>query len=87
MMAEEQYRIILKGYLAGKGEYYIEQDFAKLCKITPEKAKELFNASPTIIKENLSSEQASQYKKTLEATGAICEIESMKFDFSGLTLE
>ena len=86
-MAEELYRIILKGYSSGKGEYYIEQNIANLFKITPEKAKELFSSSPTIIKENLPLEKASQYKNSIEKTGALCEVESMKYNLSGLSLE
>lgn len=86
-MTEEQYRVILNGYSTGKGEYYIEEDFAKIFKITHEKAKKLFNSSPTIIKENLSFEQAGRYKKSIEKTGAVCEVESMKYNLSGLSLE
>jgi hypothetical protein len=86
-MAEELFRVILKGYSPGKGEYYIEQDLAKLFNITPEKAKELFSSSPTTIREKLSFEQANHFKNKLEATGASCEVESMRFDTSGLSLE
>lgn len=39
-MSDEVYSVILKGYQAGKGEYYVEEDFAKLFKITPEKANQ-----------------------------------------------
>ena len=35
---EERYRVILNGYGEGKGEYYIEEDFAKLFKMTREQA-------------------------------------------------
>ena len=38
-MSEELYKVILKGYSRGKGEYYIEEDFVRLFKITNEKAK------------------------------------------------
>ncbi|HEY3488185.1 MAG TPA: ribosomal protein L7/L12 [Gammaproteobacteria bacterium] len=86
-MSEELYRVILKGYKSGKGEHYVEQDFAKLCKLTPEKAKELLKAGPKKIKENLSKEEAEKFKAAIEKTGAACEIESMKFDFSGLSLQ
>ncbi len=86
-MSEELYRVVLKGYSAGKGEYYIEVEFAKLFKIPHEKAKELFNSSPAIIKENLPFEQANQYKNAIEKTGALCEMESMKYNISGLSLE
>ncbi len=86
-MSEELYRVVLKGYAPNKGEYYIELEFAKLFKITPQKAKELLTTSPTIIKENLSVEKANQYKSAIEKTGAVCEVESMKYDLSGLSLE
>lgn len=85
-MAEEQYRVILKGYGEGKGEYYIEEDFAKLFKISREKAKELFEQAPLTIKKNLSAEQAQRYESAIKNTGAKCEIENMKFDLGGLSL-
>lgn len=86
-MSQEQYRVILTGYATSKGEYYVEIDFAKLFKITREKAKELFKTSPTTIKEGLSLEEANQYKSAIEKTGATCDVENMKYDLGGLSLE
>lgn len=86
-MSEQPYRVILQGYSSDKGEYYIELEFAKLFKISPEKTKELFSSVPKVIKENLSLEQAEKYKKAIEKTGAVCELENMKYDISGLSLE
>jgi len=86
-MAEDRFRVILTGYSTGKGEYYIEADFAGRFNITAEKARMLFDAVPTILKQDLSFEQANQYKDSVEKTGGLCEVESMKFDFSGLSLE
>jgi len=86
-MAEASYRVVLQGYAPGKGEYYIEMDFAKLFKIEHEKAKQLFNSLPATIKEDLTIDQANKYKAAIEKTGAICEVENMKFNFKGLSLE
>ncbi|MCW8956442.1 MAG: hypothetical protein OQL09_06135 [Gammaproteobacteria bacterium] len=86
-MSEDLYRVILKGYSADKGEYYIEVDFAKLFKISPEKARELFGSLPATIKENLPLEKANQYKSAILKTGALCEVESMQFNVGGLSLE
>lgn len=86
-MTEDLYRVVLQGYAPGKGEYYIELDFAKLFKIEHEKAKQLFNSLPATIKENITKDQANKYKTAIEKTGAICEVESMKFNFNGLSLE
>lgn len=86
-MAEAMYRVILQGYAAGKGEYYVEVEFAKLFKLTPQKAKEVLKSAPTKIKENLPLEQAEKYKSAIEKIGAICELENMKYDTSGLSLE
>ena len=86
-MSEELYNIILKGYSADKGEHYIEEDFARLFNIEHEKVKKLFGVLPTAIKENLTLEQANQYKDAIDKTGAVCEVESMKYDFTGLSLE
>lgn len=86
-MAEELYRVILKGYGDGKGEYYIEEDFAKLFKITREKAKELLTGEPMTIKKNIPEEDAKRYEAAIKKTGALCEIENMKFNLDGLSLE
>ncbi len=86
-MADELYTVILKGYGEGKGEYYIEEDFAKLFKITREKSRELLTGAPMTIKENLTAEAASRYEEAIKNTGAKCEIENMKFDLGGLSLE
>lgn len=86
-MSEQTYRVILQGYSGDKGEYYIELEFAKLFKLSPEKTKELFNSAPTILKEKLSLEQAEKYKRAIEKTGALCELENMKYNISGLSLE
>jgi len=86
-MAEELYRIVLNGYSSEKGEIYIEEDFAKLFNISYEKSKALFQSLPKTVKENLSFEQASQYVSRIKEVGAECEMESMKFDTGGLSLE
>jgi len=86
-MSEDLYRVIVNGYSAHKGEYFTEMEFAKLFKITPEKSRKLLSASPKAIKENLPLEKANQYKNAIEKTGVLCELENMKFDLSGLSLE
>ena len=86
-MSEELYRVILKGYSTDKGQYYIEVDFAELFKITQEKAKKIFKSCPAIVKENLSFTQANKYQEAIEKTGAVCEVESMKYDTGGLSLQ
>jgi len=87
IMTEDRFRVILTGYSTGKGEYYIEADFAERFDITAEKAKALFNAAPTILKQDLSFEQANRYKDSVVKAGGSCEVESMKFDFNGFSLE
>ena len=86
-MADDVYKVILKGYAAGKGEYYIEEDFAKLFKISREKAKELFAQVPVTLKQNISEAEAQRYQDALKHIGAKCEIENTRFDLGGLTLE
>lgn len=86
-MAEDLYRVILKGYGPGKGEYYIEEGFAGLFKIPREKARELFTGAPVTIKENITKSQAEKYQLAIKNVGATCEIENMKFDLGGLSLE
>lgn len=86
-MAEDTYKVILQGYGSGKGEYYVEEDFAKLFHITREKAKELFSQAPVTIKKDLSEAEANRYQEAVKNTGAKCEIENMKFDLGGLSLE
>lgn len=87
-MAEDRYRLILMGYgQEDKGEYYIEKDLAELLKIKPEAARKLLLSAPVKLEEDLSLEQATHHKEVIEKTGALCEVEMMKFDFSGLSLE
>jgi ribosomal protein L7/L12 len=86
-MAGEKFKVILKGYGEGKGEFYIEEDFAQLFKITREKAKELLTGAPVTIKKDLSAEDAARYEAAIRKIGARCEIENMKFNLSGLSLE
>lgn len=86
-MVEEMYRVILTGYGTGKGEHFIEADFAKLFKITHEQARQVFKETPRILKEQLTQELADKYKAAIEDTGAKCEIENMRFDTSKFTLE
>ena len=70
-MAEDRYRVILKGYAAGKGEYYIELEFSKAFNIPREKAKELLSSSPTTLKEDIPLAEAKKYKQVIEAAGAL----------------
>ncbi len=86
-MQQGQYRVILKGYKSGKGEYYIEEDFGKLFKITQKEARAYFAETPKMLKENIPSEEAEQFKKAISDIGAECEVEDMRFDLSGLSLE
>lgn len=86
-MSEDLFKVVLEGYKSGKGEFYIEQDLAGLFKISREKARELLLAAPKTIKENLSLEEATKYKDAIEKTGAACNIENMKFNLGGLSLE
>ncbi|PCJ46798.1 MAG: hypothetical protein COA74_12925 [Gammaproteobacteria bacterium] len=86
-MSQEAYRIILKGYKAGKGEYYIEESFATLFKITQKEARDYFKETPKTLKENLTLEQAEQYEADIKSAGADCEVEDMRFNLSGLSLE
>jgi len=84
---DETFKVILQGYQAGKGEYYVEADFAKAFKISQHKARELFSAAPQVIRDNLPLEQAEHYKAVIEKAGGKCELESMRYDTSGLSLE
>ena len=86
-MSDNNYSVILKGYSKDQGEYYIEEAFAKLFKVSPEKARELLQSAPKTIKENLSKEQAEKYQQAIKSTGALCEVENMSFDTGGLSLE
>ena len=38
-MPKDLYRVVLKGYSIGKGEYYMELEFVKLFKTEHEKTK------------------------------------------------
>ena len=86
-MAEDKFRIVLKGYNSDKGEYYVEEDFAKLFKITQKQAHKVLQDTPKTIKENLTKQQAEKYLGAIEKCGVKCEMENMKYNFNGLSLE
>ncbi len=86
-MQQDEFRILIRGYKSGKGEYYIEEGFAKLFNISQEKAKTFFVDTPTTLKENMSFEEAEKYQKALANVGVDCEVENMKFNLGGLSLE
>ena len=83
---DTNFRVILLGFSSGKGEYYIEKEFAELFKIGHEKAKEMFRSVPTTIRENITLEEAQKYERAIKKTGASCEVENMKFNISGLSM-
>ncbi len=83
---DKNFRVILLGFSSGKGEYYIEKEFAELFKISAEKSREMFRSVPTTIRENITLEEAQKYEKIISKTGASCEVENMKFNISGLSL-
>jgi hypothetical protein len=93
-MSEGLYKVVIKGYyhvdITGykthKGEYYIEKDFAELCHITREKARQLIQSSPKTIKENLTIEEANHYRDKIEKAGVSCEIQDMDSKPSELSL-
>ncbi|PID43901.1 MAG: hypothetical protein CSA52_02980 [Gammaproteobacteria bacterium] len=87
MTDEVLFRVILQGYKPDKGTYYVEQDLAKLFKIEPAKAKKLLASAPCTLKDNLSEASALRYKAAVEQTGARCEIEDNRYDFSGLSIQ
>ena len=87
MPDEEKFKIIVKGYLPDKGEYYVEKDFAKQFKITEEKAKHILRSAPNVIKKDLCKDEAEKFVLAIRKLGVDCEVESMRFDFSGLSLE
>jgi ribosomal protein L7/L12 len=86
-MAEEKYRVVLTGYSGDKGEYYIESAFATLFKLKPEQAKKVFQSRPYTLKENLSRTEAERYQEAIKKTGATCEVENMKYNLQGLSID
>lgn len=93
-MSDELYKLVITGYyhvdITGykthKGEYYIEKDFAELFQIPRQQAREIIQSSPRIIKENLSIEQATQYRDKIEKAGVSCEIHDMNEETNELSL-
>ena len=85
-MSDERYRIVLTGYSSEKGEFYVEQDIAKLFKTTPERARQLLKRAPTKLKENLPVDEANRYRVAIERTGATCDVENMRYNISGLSI-
>lgn len=85
-MDEAKFSVVLKGYGSAKGEYYIEQDFAEMFKLAPEKVKKLFKNAPRVLKENMSQGEAEKFKKAIDRTGATSEVVDKRFDFGDLSV-
>lgn len=80
-MSNITYRIILEGYLPGKGEFYIEEDFAKVAQIPLEKARALFKSCPVKLTEGLSEADTEKYIAIMKKVGAKCAKEDMRNSF------
>jgi len=84
---KKNYCVVLLGFSSGKGEYYIEKEFAELFKISQDKAKSMLRNAPTTIRKNISLGEAQRYEQAIKETGALCEVENMAFNTSGLSIE
>ena len=93
-MSEDLYKVVLTGYyhvdITGykthKGEYYIEKDFAEAFHIPREKARQLFQSVPKIIKANITIDEAQKLRDKIESVGGSCEIQDMDSRPSELAL-
>ena len=83
----KNFKVVLLGFNSGKGEYYVEKEFAELFKISHDKAKTMFRSAPTVIRKNISQAEAQKYEQAISKTGALCEVENMSYNISGLSVE
>lgn len=86
-MSEQKFNIILTGYGSGKGKYFIESDLAEMFKIERRDARTLLEACPVTIKNELSESIAQRYIDGIEAVGATCEREDLRFDLGKYSIE
>ena len=82
----DEFRVKLTGYGANKGEYYIELDYGKLFNMTQAEARVLFKSLPHVVAEGISQVEAEALKEKINAAGAKCEVEDMRFNLSHLSL-
>jgi len=72
----DKYNLVYAGVVAdGHNLSVVKDGIAKLFDIPIEKAEKLFTGKRMILKQNLDLETAQQYYRTIEAKGAICQIE------------
>ena len=87
-MSEVTYKLILKGYgSSDKGKYYIEQDLAEVLEMERKEVKNLLETCPHTIREGLSKDEGEKLFAAVEATGAKCDLDDSRFDFSNLSFE
>ncbi|WP_020210872.1 YjgN family protein [Gilvimarinus chinensis] len=68
------YHIILLGALPGVTDVQAQAGFAKLFKLPPEKAEQIFARPRRVLKSGLSYSQAQQYLERLSEVGVACEM-------------
>ena len=72
----DKYNLVYAGVVAdGHNLSVVKDGIAELFDIPIEKAEKLFTGKRMILKQNLDLETAQQYYRTIEAKGAICQIE------------
>ncbi len=77
-MEEARFRVIFDGALTGEFEQEDAQKrFAKLFRITPQKAAAFFGGKPRVLKSDLDEETAMSYMFKLAEAGCECAIEEI----------
>ncbi|MCM0080862.1 DUF3592 domain-containing protein [Geomonas sp. Red32] len=75
-MADEGLRLLFRGEIAvGAEPLRVREELARLLKLDSDKVKFLFDGRTTVIKSNLTREDAEKYRRMFDATGAVSIVE------------
>lgn len=74
----DSYNVIFEGNIKqGENPLEVKRNLAALFKVDIMRIEKIFLKSPAVIKRDISREKALKYKRAIEQTGALCQIEKI----------
>ncbi len=70
------YRVVLRGVMAGRSVDQVAAALARLSNKTPQALKPMLSGKPVVAKRTDEVQKAVRYKKALEKIGCVCVIEA-----------
>jgi len=74
----DSYKVVFEGNIKqGENLLDVKRNLASLFKVDMTRIEKIFLKSPVVIKRNIPREKALKYKKAIEHSGALCQIEKI----------